>query len=238
MAQNDRIGYIASYPIFGVPASINAFALGAQMTNPRAQIELRWSCVEGTPQTDLYEDGIRVISNREAPSGNQMLLDFCNYGTYQLGDRGDLVPFGTPLWVWGRFYEFAVRSILSGGWKQEKGEAEALNYWLGMDSGVIDVNLSDKLPAGVRCLAELLQKSMKDGTLDPFARRIVSQDGQLRNDGSRSLTPEELLHMDWLCNNVNGSIPSFDQILPYSQAMVRELGIYRDEIPMEKEGAL
>ena len=28
MAQNNRIGYIASYPIFGVPASINAFALG------------------------------------------------------------------------------------------------------------------------------------------------------------------------------------------------------------------
>lgn len=46
MAQNNRIGYIASYPIFGVPASINAFALGAQMTNPRAQIELRWSCVK------------------------------------------------------------------------------------------------------------------------------------------------------------------------------------------------
>ena len=27
MAQNNRIGYIASYPIFGAPASINAFAL-------------------------------------------------------------------------------------------------------------------------------------------------------------------------------------------------------------------
>ena len=44
MAQDDRIGYIASYPILGTPASINAFALGAQLTNPRAQIELRWSC--------------------------------------------------------------------------------------------------------------------------------------------------------------------------------------------------
>ncbi len=54
MAGDDRIGYIASYPIFGVPASINAFALGAQLTNPRAQIELRWSCVEGTPQADFF----------------------------------------------------------------------------------------------------------------------------------------------------------------------------------------
>ena len=26
MADNNRIGYVGSYPIFGVPASINAFA--------------------------------------------------------------------------------------------------------------------------------------------------------------------------------------------------------------------
>ncbi|MBR1994130.1 MAG: BMP family ABC transporter substrate-binding protein, partial [Alistipes sp.] len=47
VAKNNNIGYIGSYPIFGVAASINAFALGAQMTNPQAKIHLRWSCVEG-----------------------------------------------------------------------------------------------------------------------------------------------------------------------------------------------
>ena len=41
--------------------------------------------------------------------------------------------------------------------------------------------------------------------------------------------------MDWLCDNVVGSIPTFDQILPMSQAMVRELGIYRDKIIVQKE---
>ena len=76
MAQNNRIGYIASYPILGTMASINAFALGAQMTNPRAQIELGWSCCEGTPQADFFTDGIRVISNRQAPSKNRMYLEF------------------------------------------------------------------------------------------------------------------------------------------------------------------
>jgi hypothetical protein len=41
--------------------------------------------------------------------------------------------------------------------------------------------------------------------------------------------------MDWLCENVIGSIPSFDQILPMSRTMVRELGIYRDSIPGNQE---
>ena len=71
-----------------------------------------------------------------------------------------------------------------------------------------------------------------------FRRRLVAQDGTVINDGSRSLTPEELLHMDWLCENVEGSIPAFDTLLPYAQPTVRELGIYRDSIPMEKEGSL
>ena len=235
MAQNDRIGYIASYPIFGVTASINAFALGAQMTNPRAQIELRWSCCEGTPQADFFADGIRVVSNRNAPTQSKMYLDFCNYGTYLMDDRGDLVPLGTPIWVWGKFYEFVIRSILSGGWKREKGVSTALNYWLGMDSGVIGVNLSDKLPEGVRQMARLLEKGLSDGTLDPFLRKIVAQDGTVKNDGTRSFTPEQLLKMDWLCSNVTGSIPPFEEILPISQNMVRELGLYRDSIPLEKE---
>lgn len=236
IAGDDRIGYIASYPIFGVPASINAFALGAQLTNPRAQIELRWSCVEGTPQADFFADGIRVISNRDAPTQSKMYLDFCNYGTYLMGDRGDLVPLCSPTWLWGNFYEFVINSIQAGGWKQEKGLTTAINYWLGMDSGVIGVSLSDKLPEGVRQMAKILQSGMSVGAIDPFQRRIVAQDGTVKNDGTRRFSAEEVLHMDWLCDNVLGEIPPYEQILPISQAMVRELGIYRDSIPAEKGG--
>ncbi len=235
MAQDNRIGFIASYPIFGVPASINAFALGAQLTNPRAQIELRWSCVEGAPQAEFFADGIRVVSNREAPTQSKMYLDFCTYGTYLMDGRGDLIPLGSPTWVWGKFYEFVIRSILAGGWKREKGVSAALNYWLGMDSGVIGVNLSDKLPEGVRQMAQILRKGVTDGTIDPFLRRITAQDGSLKNDGTHRFTPSELLHMDWLCDNIIGTIPPFEDILPISQKMVRELGLYRDMIPPEKE---
>ena len=233
MATDNRIGYIAAYPIFGVPASINAFALGAQLTNPRAKIELRWSCLKGSPQSDFFADGIRVVSNRTAPTQVKQYMDFCRYGTYQLDDNGELIPLGTPIWVWGKFYEFVIRSILAGGWKKEKGVSTALNYWLGMDSGVIGVEYPPHLPEGVRQMAEILEEGLRNGTLDPFKRKIIAQDGSVKNDGSRHLTPEELLRMDWLCENVVGSIPPYEEILPYSQTMVRELGIYRDSIPAE-----
>ena len=235
MAQKNRIGYIAAYPIFGEIASIDAFALGAQLTNPRAQVELRWSCLPGTPQADLLADGVRVITNRAAPTLDRMYLDFCSYGTYLADDLGNLIPLAMPVWGWGKFYEFVIRSVRSGEWKEDKANPKAVNYWLGMDSQVISIRFSERLPAGVAAMANILHREMSAGTLDPFARRILAQDGTVKNDGSRVFTPAQLLKLDWLCENVVGSIPAFDELLPMAQPMVRELGIYRDQIPALKE---
>ncbi len=236
MANDDRIGYIGSYPIFGVPASINAFALGAQLTNPRAKIQLRWSCLPGTPQTQFLQEGIRVISNRDVPTQNKAYLNFCNYGTYQLDDDGNMEPLASPCWVWGKLYEKVIRSVLDGTYDKDKDSPRAVNYWWGMRSGAIDVTLSDLLPPGTAALAQTLRSALQAGTLDPFRRKIVAQNGQIMNDGSREFTAEELLHMDWLCDNVEGTIPRFDEILPIAQPTVRALGVYRDTIPPEKEG--
>lgn len=235
MANDDRIGYIGSNPIFGVPASINAFALGAQMTNPRAKICLRWSCMAGAPQEEFLQAGIRVFSNRDVPTQDKKYLNFCSYGTYQLNENDQLEPLASPCWVWGAFYEKVIRSILAGTWEKDKTAPRALNYWWGMDSGMIDVNFADHLPEGVETLARLLREALCSGELDPFRRRIIAQDGTVKNDGSRSFTAEELLHMDWLCENVEGSIPEFEEIEPFAQPIVRALGIHRDRIPVEKE---
>ena len=123
MANNDQIGYIASSPTFGVPASINAFALGAQLTNPRAKIHLRWSCQKGSHQQDFLDMGIRVISNRDAPTENPSYLNFGNYGTYWLDENDQWEAIGSPVWLWGRFYENILTSMLTGAWDEAPHKA-------------------------------------------------------------------------------------------------------------------
>ncbi len=238
MSDNNAIGYIASYPIFGVPASINAFALGAQLTNPRATVELRWSCLPGDPIQELRDMGIKVVSNRDVPTKDQLYLEFGNYGTFTFQDDGTLCHLGSPCWMWGKFYYHVVQSVLNGTWDRGTEDNKAVNYWWGMDSGVIDVSLSEEMPEGLKALARILRKGLRNGSIDPFHRQLVDQSGNLISDGRKPLSPEALLHMDWLCQNVRGSIPSFEELLPFSRATVRELGIYRDSIPMEKEGSL
>ncbi len=238
MSENDWIGYVGDYPIFGVPASINAFALGAQLTNPRAKIVLAWSCQAGNPVEDFIKKGIRVISNRDIPTPNQQYLEFGSYGTYLVEEDLSLRPIGSPCWMWGKFYEHVIRSILNGAWDRGKEAYHAVNYWWGIDSGVIDIQLPENLPESLVILTDILRKGLQKHTLAPFRRRILAQDGTVKNPGHRDLTPEELLHMDWLCENVEGVIPEFDDIQPYAQDMVRELGVYRERIPLEKEGSI
>ncbi len=238
MSDNDKIGYIGNYPIYGVPASINAFALGAQLTNPRARIELRWSCQAGDHLKEFYDMGIRVVSNQDMPTTDQAHLAHGRYGTYFIGEDGSLMQLGTPCWMWGKIYEHVIRSVFNGTWFHSRAGLQAVNYWWGMDSGAIDVALTEQLPEGLKTLAETLRQGLQNKTIDPFHRRILSQDGTEKNPGDRVFTPAELLQMDWLCDNVDGAIPPFEALLPFSQALVRELGIYRESIPLEKEGTL
>jgi len=186
---------------------------------------------------EFINSGIKVVSNRDVPTADKKYLEFGTYGTYMI-ENGILHPLGSPCWLWGHFYENVIRSILNGNWEKSRGNHHAVNYWWGMDSGVIDVNLADSLPEGLLQLCNMLRDGLRNGTLDPFRRKVVTQDGRIINDGSRTLSLEELLHMDWLCENVEGEIPQFNQIAPFAQAIVRELGVYRDSIPMEKEGEL
>ena len=235
MADEDSIGYLGNYPIYGVPASINAFALGAQMTNPRARVQLRWSCLPGNPVSDFISMGCEVISNRDVPTRHQSFAEHGAYGTYFIGKDKTLTPLASPIWLWGNFYEKVAREVLEGKWEQGVDRHKALSYWWGMDSGVIDVELSPQLPESMLFLAKTLRQGLKDRTIDPFARRILAQDGSVKNDGTHSFTPDELLRMDWLCENVEGHIPEFEEVLPIAQATVRQLGLHRERIPREKE---
>lgn len=235
MAQSGSIGYVANYPIIGTIASINAFALGVRLTNPNARVRLKWSCLEGNPVQEFLEEGVSVISNRDAGATQPHWA--WEWGTYQVDGEGNLSPLASPRWHWGKFYEKVVRSIFAGNWETLGTEPtqKAVNYWWGMSSGVIDVELYEKLPSGILQLGDILKRGIVDGSIDPFLCRITDQNSVLRSDGTHLFTPEELMDMDWLCDTLDGSIPRFDELLPASQTLVRHLGVERDRLKPEQE---
>ena len=236
-SHSDLLGYVAAAPIFGVPASINAFALGARLVNPRAVVKLRWSCTEPDPLASLIKDGVDVISNHEwfAPEAPQP-----PYGLVRVQSGDSLESLAATYWNWGAFYTKLLSDLLNGHWEDESANrsAAAINYWWGLQSGVIGITPSEKLPEGVKALVETLKNSIVEGRLDPFRRVMSDQEGIVRNDGNRWLSPNEILRMDWLGDTIEGAIPQFSEILPMAQSIVRLLGVYREEIPPVKDGPI
>ena len=221
-----------------MPAGINAFALGAQLTNPNAKVHLKWYCMDGDPVAELAAEGIDIVSTLDIPlpgyTGGR-------WGTFRMEADGSSSLISSPYWDWGPFYIQIVRSILANDWDSPshvRRKGHPVNYWWGMSSGVIGVQMSDSIPSGTRILAEILKKGIVDRSIDPFRRPVFSQDGVLRCDGTEPLGPEAVLNMDWLCENVEGRIPEFDEIVEKSRPIVRLQGIYRDKIPPEKEGLI
>ena len=230
MTAGHQIGYVADYPIMGVPAAVNAFALGARLTNPQARVLLKWSCLPGDPVDELLDAGVTVISNRDENRGVKPRSAW-NIGTYQVTPRGDLYPLASPRWNWGTYYERTVRALMAGGIESLRSSDQAVNDWWGLSAGVVEVDADDSLPVGMKHLADILKYGIIDESIDPFRGPVRDQQGALRVAEDGSLTPEELIRMDWLCEHIDGGIPAFEELLPQSQALVRLLGLHRETIP-------
>lgn len=224
MADNNLIGYIADYPIYGVPASINAFALGAQMTNPRAQIVLEWSTIAGeNPEQALAQRGVHIISNRDISAPH---MESRAFGLYHEQD-GVIYNLAMPVWNWQKLYQGIVRSILSGAWTDEAaGHADrALSYFMGMSTDAIDLICSQRLPARLHRLVDLLHERIRGGAFLPFVGPILDQSGQVRVETDVALTPQEIISMDYLAQNVQGRIPEIDELTDVAKVIVSLQGV-------------
>lgn len=228
LTTTNKIGYIADYPIYGRAANINAFALGARMVNPHAKIYLDWNTLkERVRITDDPE--INYIMDKDNVSP---VTASRHFGLYRLGGE---VPDNLAMttWHWGKLYEKIVRTVLNGTWKD--GDAatgsRAINYFWGMSSGVVDLICSQNLPSGTRRLVDLLRNNICSDTLIPFSGELCAQDGTVMNQADQVMQPMDLITMDWLVDNVVGSIPSISDLTEEAQAIVKMQGLNKIQEP-------
>ncbi len=234
LADSDQIGYIADYPIFGTPASINAFAQGVRLTNPRARVHLEWSSLKGhDPLAALESKGVSLISNRDISAPGHLSRA---YGLYRLED-GDPVNLAMPIWNWGTLYETLLLGMMDGTWRNQENEksSQALHYWWGISSGAIDVICSQRLDPGTRRLKQMLFDGIGRNQLHPFAGLMKSQDGVVRCAEDGSLTPAQILTMDYLADNVVGAFPTLSDVRDEFRPLVELQGVGGAQVPPDPE---
>ena len=205
LTDSERIGYVADYPFYGTIANVNAFAIGAALIKPQVKIALKWSSQKGVDwRQEFTWEGISVISGPDfiRPGSEER-----EYGLYYNKD-GSFARLAAPIWQWGRYYELILRTVLAGTYSAQLPRPDqAINYWYGMASGVVDVILSKNLSYYSDKLMEILRREIISGDLLPFEGELRDQDGNLRSTAKTLLTSDEIIRMDWLNDNVLGEIP-------------------------------
>lgn len=222
LSETNDIGYMADYPIYSTIANINAFALGAQMVNPRVKVHLRWNCVKDEVQKD-WPECVQFISDKDWINPEHPTR---KYGLYRRLEDGQIENIATSICHWGKVYELIVRSILENTWKEEveKNKNKALNYWWGISSGVLEIVCSKKLPDGTKILIDLLTELIRRKEFSPFQFTWTKQDGTVTNEAGHRLEPEEIFKMNYLASNVEGGIPEMNEIKEEVREFVRLQG--------------
>ena len=205
MSPDGQIPYIIRYPVYSTLASINAFALGARMVNPRALILLQDS---QQPETELSSlrtsPGVAVISGKDSEGSDDLDRDTV-VSLVRNGKREDMI---SSFWGWGELYHRILESVLDGSWDSLNKTSEAgqgINYWWGLSGNAVEVKCEPGLPDSLKRLVMLLREQIAQGSLRPFEGPVYDQRGLLRIVHKETATLEQILHMDWLADNVVGS---------------------------------
>lgn len=228
LTDNDKVAYIADYPIYGMIANINAFALGVASVNPRAKVYLAWSRTKDYDRERfLNENELHYVSDQDIITPDD---EYRYFGLYKIQD-GQVLNLAMPIWNWGVFYEKLLQRVLAGSYKSEGQEgAKALNYWWGMSSGVIDLFCSKNVPYGVKRLANHLKNDITQREIVPFYGEIYDQNGELRNKDEKEMQPRDIMNMDWLVDNIVGNIPSMEHFIDNAKTVVELKGVEENKL--------
>ncbi len=225
MADNNRIGYLADYPILGVIAGINAFALGAKLVNPRSEVYLEWSSLKDSTDSleNFKQKEVSIISGKDMSIPEESSRYFGLYSIENTYPRN----LAMPLWHWGKFYERLIRTIMDGAWKYDESTdaVKAINYWWGMSADVVDVICSQSLPIGTKRLVNLLKTAIHKEEFNPFSGILYSQTGMVQGDPDVTLSAKEIITMDWLAENVIGSIPNPVDLQDKAKPVISQQGL-------------
>lgn len=191
----NRIGYVAAMGIgmAEVSGGINAFALGAQSVNSEVEVKVSvtGSWFDPTGEADaakaLIDAGCTVIgqhcdTNMPQKKAEENNVFGCGYNS-DMTAGAPKAHLTAPIWNWGVYYTYAVKSAIAGTWKTEA-------YFEGMTVGLVDISpLNESVAApGTKDAIEAARAKILNGELIIFDAGIVKA---YQNDNGKAVAVPE-----------------------------------------------
>lgn len=219
LTKTDILGYIGTFHIPAVVAGINAFTLGARLVNPNVRVLVEWSGrwdmsrLSNDARTRLAQAGADFICHHNTYSFTQGE----EYGLYSMQCAEDMSfcspmeHIAVPIWNWSVFYEKILTDLLQGGIKPVRSGASEdryLNYWWGMESGVVGFFYSaGMIPRETRKLVEFFKQMLCDRQFNPFTGPVHDNTGMLRIEDGKAAGYDDIWNMDWFVEGIETKVP-------------------------------
>jgi basic membrane protein A and related proteins len=211
MTKNNKIGYVAAFPIPELVYNINAFTLGAQSVNKDATVNVVWSNTWFDPQTEsqaansLLDKGVDILAAyQDSPASLQAASA---KGVFGIGNDSDMSRFApetyitNPVWNWGPYYLSVVKSWMEGTWTNEQ-------YWGHMKDGIVDIAPFGKnVPDAVKKIVEDQKAKVLSGEIEIFKGPLYDQSGAVKVAVGTIMPDQDILSANWFVKGVIGIIP-------------------------------
>ncbi len=208
--KTNTLGMLEAFPIPDVVWDLNGFAEGVKAVNPKAVVKVvyvnSWSdpVKEEQIAKAMIEQGADVIAtDMDSPAA---LVVAEKAGKYSVGFQNDMsaaAPNGiitSAMFYWEKKLVPIVASIKAGTWKSGGSTLYGIN------DGATDIiplaHVSDETKAKVAAARE----AIISGKLSPFDGPVKAQDGTIKIEAGKRITDEDLWKMDYLVDNVQGSM--------------------------------
>jgi basic membrane protein A len=211
MSRTGTLGYVGAFPIPEVLQGINAFALGARASNPKAQVRVAWISTWYDPGKErdaanaLMGQGADVVTHHT--DSTAVVATAEEKGKMAVAYHSNMAKFGPNAQLvavthhWGDYYTRRAQAVIDGSWKVEP-------VWGGIKEGFIRLEgLSARLPKELVDAVNSREEEIRAGSFHPFTGPIRSNDGK-EIIATGSLTDEQLGAMDFYVEGVVGKVPA------------------------------
>ena len=212
MTKTNTLGFVGSFPIPEVLRNINAYALGAQVTNPKAKVKVVWVNTwfdppkESEAAQSLINGGADVLLQNTDSSA--VLQTAEKAGKFAFGWDSDMSAVAPKAHLasnvvhWGPAYNKYVKDVLDGTWKSDR------IVW-GTKEGVNEVvKIADAMPEDLKKKIDEIKAGMKDGSFEVFSGPIADNTGKERLAKDTKADQAWKDKVDFYVKGVDGKVPT------------------------------
>ena len=218
VTKTGKLGFVYAFPISQTIANIDAFELGAQSVNPKAQTYIvntsNWCdpLKQKEAASALLSQGVDVLTQHQ-DCQSTVIEAAKAAGKYVVGyhyDAESLDPSGWltgSAWNWTPVYESIIKTVMNGKFTGSQYNANWVGTFAAHDNPLGLASFGSSVPAAMQSKILAEEKTLEQPGASVFKGPIECQNGTMLVAAGQVMTYAQINSLSCLVKGVVGTLP-------------------------------